>query len=69
MSTAIIPVLVRVLVYVLSTVAGLIPAAWAGWVDYVPASGVITISVEGLATAIVVGLSGSFGIFAKWGKW
>ena len=69
MNTAIVPVLVRVLVYVLSTVAGLIPAAWAGWVDYVPASGVITVSVEGLATAIAVGLSGSFGIFAKWGKW
>jgi hypothetical protein len=60
-------VYVRILVYVLSILAGLIPAGWAGFVAYNEAAGTITISIEGLAIAIVTGLGGSLAIFKKWG--
>jgi len=68
-SATFLPVAVRVIVYVLSAFAGMIPAAWAGWVSYDAAAGVVTVSVEGLAVALAMGLAGSFGVLAKWGKW
>lgn len=69
MPAAFLPVLARVIVYVLSSVAGLIPAAWAGWVVYDAAAGAVTVSIEGLALAIASGLVASVGVLAKWGKW
>lgn len=60
-------VYVRLAAYVLSLAAGFIPAAWAGFASYNEAAGTITVSVEGLAIAIVTAFAGSLGIFKKWG--
>lgn len=60
-------VYIRLIAYVLSLLAGMIPAAWAGFVSYSEAAGTVTISLEGIATAIVTGLLGSLAIFKKWG--
>lgn len=60
-------VYVRLLVYVLSTVAGMVPAGWAGWVSYDEAAQLVQISLPGLAAAIAGGLGLSGAIFAKWG--
>lgn len=61
------PVYIRLILYVLSTLAGLIPAAWAGWVSYDAATHVLSVNVEGLLMALAGGLTVSGGIFAKWG--
>ena len=60
-------VYVRIIVYVLSVVAGFIPASWAGFVSYSEATSSLTVSLEGLAMAIVTGTVGSFAVFKKWG--
>lgn len=60
-------VYVRLVAYALSLLPGLIPAAWIGFVSYNEAAGTVTISLEGLAMAIVSALAGSVAIFAKWG--
>jgi len=60
-------VYIRLLAYVLSTIAGLIPAAWAGWISYNEASQMLQISLPGIATAILAGFSVTGAIFAKWG--
>jgi hypothetical protein len=63
-------VYIRIAVYMLSGVIGMIPAVAVGWVAYDYVDGWIRISlqVEGAVTAAVaaVGLSG--GVFAIWGK-
>jgi len=61
------PVYIRLIVYVLSTVAGMIPAAWAGWISYDAAAGMLQISVQGLGGAIAAGLALALGVFKKWG--
>lgn len=61
------PVYIRLLIYVLSTLFGLIPASWAGWVAYDAAAQVITVSVPGLATAIAVALTTTLAVFRRWG--
>lgn len=60
-------VYVRLLIYVLSIVFGMIPAAWAGWISYDEASQMLQISVSGLAVAIVGGLGLTGAVFARWG--
>lgn len=60
-------VYVRLAAYVLSLLAGLIPAAWAGFASYNEATGTITVSVEGLAVALVTAAAGSLAVFKKWG--
>jgi hypothetical protein len=60
-------VYVRIVAYVLSLAAGMIPAAWAGFASFNEAAGTITISIEGAATALVTALIASFTIFKAWG--
>ena len=60
-------VYVRLIAYVLSTLAAMVPAAWAGWIDYDAAAGVVTISLQGLAGAVAGGIGLSGAIFARWG--
>lgn len=62
------PAYVRLVVYVLSSIFNLIPASWAGLVQYDSATMMLTISVEGLAVAIVSGYVMSAAILSKWGK-
>ena len=61
-------VYVRITAYVLSILAGLIPAAWAGWASYDAVAGTVVVSIEGLAVALVAAFAGSLAIFRKWGK-
>ena len=60
-------VYVRITAYVLSILAGLIPAAWAGWASYDAVAGTVTVSIEGLAIALVTAFAGSMAIFKRWG--
>lgn len=60
-------VYVRIVAYVLSLVAGMIPAAWAGFASYDAVAGTVTVSIEGLALALVVAFSGSLAVFKRWG--
>jgi hypothetical protein len=60
-------VYIRLIVYALSTLAGLMPAAWAGFAAYDAVAGTITISIQGLATMIAVGLTATASVFARWG--
>lgn len=61
------PVYIRLLAYVLSTLFGMIPAAWAGWIAYDAVAQTVTVSVPGLATALATGIAVSGAIFRKWG--
>jgi hypothetical protein len=60
-------VYVRLLVYVLSIIFGMIPAAWAGWISYDEASQMLQISVPGMAAAVVAGIGLTGAVFARWG--
>lgn len=60
-------VYVRIVAYVLSLLAGMIPAAWAGFASYDAMAGTITVSIEGLALALVTAFAGSLAIFKRWG--
>lgn len=60
-------VYIRIVVYALSLLLGMIPAAWAGFVSYDQATGILSVSVEGLVTAAAGALAVSGGVFAKWG--
>ncbi len=61
-------VYVRLAVYIMSVLAGFIPASWAGFVSYSEATASLTISLEGLGVALVTGAAGSLAVFKKWGK-
>lgn len=62
-------VYVRLIVYILSTILGSVPAVALGWFSYQFLDGNInvTVSLEGAATALLsaVGISG--GVFKVWG--
>ena len=62
-------VYVRLIVYILSTVLGSVPAVALGWFSYQFLDGniLVTVSLEGAATALLsaVGISG--GVFKVWG--
>lgn len=60
-------VYIRLIVYTLSTVLGMIPAAWAGWIAYDASAQVLSVSIPGLVAAAVAGLAVTGGIFARWG--
>ena len=60
-------VYVRIVAYVLSLLAGMIPAAWAGFASYDAVAGTITVSIEGLVLALVTAFAGSLAIFRRWG--
>ena len=61
-------VYVRIVAYVLSLLAGMIPAAWAGFASYDAVAGTVTVSIEGLAIALLTAFAGSMAIFKRWGK-
>lgn len=64
------PVYIRLLVYIMSTVLGSIPAVALGWFGYQFLDGMIhiTISLEGAATALLSAIGISGGVFKIWGK-
>lgn len=63
-------VYVRLIVYILSTILGSVPAVALGWFSYQFLDGMIhvTISVEGAATALLSAAGISGGVFKVWGK-
>ena len=62
-------VYVRLLVYILSTILGSVPAVALGWFSYQFLDGNInvTVSLEGAATALLTALGISGGVFKVWG--
>ena len=60
-------VYLRIALYITSTLLGMIPASWAGYVAYDVAANTLTISVEAMVIAIVSGIVMSGGIFRRWG--
>lgn len=60
--------IVRVLVYALSTMIGMIPVAFAGFVTINPDASTLTVDLGALVGALFMGLGLSGGIFAKFGK-
>lgn len=62
-------VYVRLIVYILSTVLGSVPAVALGWFSYQFLDGMIhvTVSLEGAATALLTALGISGGVFKAWG--
>ena len=62
-------VYVRLIVYILSTILGSVPAVALGWFSYQFLDGNInmTVSLEGAATALLTALGISGGVFKVWG--
>lgn len=62
-------VYVRLIVYILSTILGSIPAIALGWFSYQFQDGLIhvTISLEGAITALLAAIGISGGVFKIWG--
>jgi hypothetical protein len=62
-------VYIRLLVYIISTLLGSVPAVALGWFSYEFVNGLIhiTISVEGAATALLTAVGISGGVFKIWG--
>lgn len=62
-------VYVRLIVYVLSTILGSIPAVALGWFSYQFQDDMIhvTISLEGAITALLAAIGISGGVFKIWG--
>ena len=62
-------VYVRLLVYILSTILGSVPAVALGWFSYQFLDGniLVTVSLEGAATALLTALGISGGVFKAWG--
>lgn len=62
-------VYVRLLVYILSTLLGSVPAVALGWFSYQFVDGLIqiTINPEGAVTALLVAVGISGGVFKVWG--
>lgn len=62
-------VYVRLLVYILSTLLGSVPAVALGWFSYQFVDGLIqiTINLEGAVTALLVAIGISGGVFKLWG--
>lgn len=62
-------VYVRLLVYILSTMLGSVPAVALGWFSYAFVDGLIqiTINLEGAVTALLAAVGISGGVFKIWG--
>ncbi len=60
-------VYIRLILYVVSTLLGLIPASVAGYVSYDAETSMLSVNIEAIATALVSGgvLSGI--VFKMWG--
>lgn len=61
-------VYLRLAGYVISFLVGLIPAAFAGYVQFDSESLVLTLKLQGILTAAATGYGGSLGILSLWGK-
>lgn len=62
------PVYIRLIVYALSSLLTMLPLSLSSWVSYDAASQMLSVSIPGLAAAIVGGLAMSGAVFARWGK-
>ena len=62
-------VYIRLIVYILSTILGSVPAVALGWFSYQFLDGniLVTVSLEGAATALLTALGISGGVFKVWG--
>lgn len=62
-------VYIRLIVYILSTILGSVPAVALGWFSYQFLDGTIhvTVSLEGAATALLTAIGISGGVFKVWG--
>lgn len=61
------PVYVRLALYVVSTLLGMIPASLAGYVSYNAATYALTIDVQAVVIALFAGFAMSAGILNRWG--
>ena len=61
------PIVLRLLIYIISPLLGLIPAAFAGAVTYDAVHQVLSISLPGLAYGAVSAVVVTGSVFAKWG--
>lgn len=57
----------RLIVYVASSLLGLIPASFAGYVSYDTATTMLSVNLEAIATAVVSGGVISGVVFKLWG--
>ena len=60
-------VYIRIVVYVLSTVLGMIPAAWADFVAFNADTGTLVVQIEGLVIAVTGALAASSLVYRIWG--
>ena len=62
-------VYIRLIVYILSTILGSVPAVALGWFSYQFLDGMIyvTVSLEGAVTALLAAIGISGGVFKVWG--
>ena len=60
-------VYVRIVMYVMSSILAMVPLSWSSWVTFNPETQMLSISIEGLAGAAVLGLVGAFAVFRRWG--
>ncbi len=60
-------VYVRLALYVISTLLGMIPASLAGYVSYNAATYALTIDVQAVVIAVVAGFAMSAGVLRRWG--
>lgn len=62
-------VYVRLIVYILSTILGSVPAVALGWFSYQFLDGniYVSVSLEGAATALLTAIGISGGVFKIWG--
>lgn len=59
-------VYIRLVLYVVSTLLGMIPASLAGYVNYNAATYALTIDVQAVVIAIFTGFAMSAGILNRW---
>lgn len=60
-------VYVRLALYVISTLLGMIPASLAGYVSYNAATYALTINVQAVVIAVFAGFAMSAGVLRRWG--
>ena len=60
-------VYIRLALYVISTLLGMIPASFAGYVSYDAATYALTIDVQAVVIAIFAGFAMSAGVLTRWG--
>lgn len=61
------PVVLRLLIYILSPLIGLVPASFAGAVSLDTAHGILAVNFPAMVTAGLSAVAVTGGVFAKWG--